>query len=145
MRILRSLSFMAAGCAFVCLLSACQAPPVWERNDPEVVLKGFLQSAEAQRTDLVWHYLGQNTRTHLQQKVDAFNARFKGVMSRQPEDMIRFGHVISSTREYKKLELIQSDETGATVRIIRHDASNLDVEMKKENGRWTIDLPIETI
>lgn len=130
------------GLALASVFSACQAPPVWERNDPEVVLRGFLQSAEAQRTDLAWNYLSKNTREKLQQKVDAFNQRFEGVMMRQPEDMLRFGHVISSTREYKKLELIQSDASVATVRIVRHDESGLDIEMHNEDGRWTIELPI---
>ena len=74
--------------------------------------------------------------------MDTFNQRFEGVMTRHPEDMLRFGHVISSTREYKKIELIQSDESVATVRIVRHDESGLDIEMHHEDGRWTIELPI---
>ena len=69
-------------------------------------------------------------------------AVIEGVMMRHPEDMLRFGHVISSTREYKKLELIQSDASVATVRIVRHDESGLDIEMHNEDGRWTIELPI---
>lgn len=124
------------------MFCACQAPPVWERQDPEIVLKGFLQSADAQRTDLVWNYLGDHTRDILQQKADALNQRFMGVMSRQPEDMLRFGHVMSSTREYKKIELVRQDESVAIVRIVRHDAPGLDIEMRNENGRWAIDLPL---
>ena len=127
------------------LLGGCAAEPVWNRSEPDVVLKGFLQSADAQRTELVWNYLGDKTRAALEQEADAFNCSLPrdDAEKRTPHQMLRFGHVISSTREYKKLEVLSSDDQKARVRIVRHnDLAPIDVELIRENHRWTVELPI---
>ena len=125
--------------ALACL--GCKAPPVWEREDPDVVLRGFLQSADAERTDLVWNYLSKNTRDILQKKADEFNQISK--TERPAHEMIRFGHVMSSTREYKKLDVENENDLEAVVNIVKHDDSTIQVVLKKEDGHWTIDLPLE--
>jgi len=125
-------------------LIGCKAEPAWNRQDPEVVLRGFLQSAEAQRTDLVWNYLGENTRAALSHEAEKFNKNIeKNSHPRKPEEMMRFGHVISSTREYKKLEVISADQSRAVVRIVRlNEMSPIDVVLTRENDRWTVELPL---
>ncbi len=134
-----SLLFGVAG-----LLTGCKAEPLWNRPNPEIVLRGFLQSAEAQRTDLVWNYLGEKTRDALSREAENFNKLIdKNDHPRKPEEMMRFGHVISSTREYKKLEVISADQSRAVVRIVRlNDMPHIDVVLTRENDRWTVELPL---
>ena len=52
------------------------------------------------------------------------------------------GHVISSTREYKKLEVSSKTDQEAMVDIVMHDGSKKSVRLHRESGRWAIDLPL---
>ena len=131
---------------FVCILSCsilgCGAGPVWQREDPDVVLTGFLQAVEAQNTEVIWEFLDQKTRDVLQARADDFNASPENGHARKAWDMIRPGHVLATTREYKKMTPEKVSETTAIVAIILHDDSKITVTMQRESNRWTVALPL---
>ena len=122
------------------ILIGCRGVPVWQREDPEDVLDGFLQTAESQDIEAMWEFLSEKTRSRLTERAEAFNAR-SGVTSHRGCDMLRPGHVLSSTREYKKLEVASQDDSSAAVDIVLHDGSRITVRLHREAGRWVIDLP----
>ena len=60
---------------WACLLTSCGAGPVWQREDPDVVLSGFLVAVESQNTKEMWEYLDPKTRDALQKKADDFKCQ----------------------------------------------------------------------
>lgn len=125
-----------------CMLCACGEGPVWTRDDPRTVLSGFLADAEYQDMATVWEYLSGETRQKLDQMATAFNASAENGSPRKGYEMLRVGHLLSSTREYRKIELVSSDDTSAVLHIILHDETYKTVTLHREEGRWAIDLPI---
>ncbi|MBQ9241628.1 MAG: hypothetical protein IJ165_00120 [Proteobacteria bacterium] len=125
-----------------CMLCACGEGPVWTRDDPRTVLSGFLTDAEYQDMANVWEYLSAETRQKLDQMASAFNASAENGSPRKGYEMLRTGHLLSSTREYRKIELVSSDDTSAELHIILHDETYKTVTLHREEGRWAIDLPI---
>ena len=123
-------------------MNGCKKYESWMDDDPAAVLKAFLTTVEYQNSEKVWNYLSEENRKQLQNRADAVNALQNGTKQQIPADMLRFGHVISSTREYEKFEVKSQDEQTAVVAIILHDKSTILVEMKRENQRWTVDLPL---
>ena len=130
------------------MLGGCGAGPVWTRDDPRDVLNGFLQNAEVQNVENMWEFLSASTQEALNARAEAFNAGshdgipYKGA-PRKGCDMLRTtGHVISSTREYKKLEVSSKTDQEAMVDIVMHDGSKKSVRLHRESGRWAIDLPL---
>ena len=92
----------------------------------------------------MWEYLSGATREALDSRARAFNAASGGALERKGYDMLRTtGHVISSTREYKKLEISSQTDQEAVVDIVMHDGSKKSIRLHREDGRWAIDLPIE--
>lgn len=138
----QSLIFMMVTCIFLITLLGCGGQPVWLRDDPEDVVAGFLSAVEVQDTDTVWEFLSSSTRNELEKRAENFNQMPDHGTAVQGRDMLRFGHVLSSTREYKKIELKSSDQTHATVQIVLHDESVIPVELHRESNRWTLDLPL---
>lgn len=120
----------------------CGGKPVWLRDDPDEVLAGFLQTTEAQSTETMWEYLSSETRRKLEERAEAFNADTSNGEKRRGRDMLRAGHVLSSTREYKKLEVAASDDKEAVVNIVMHDETIIAVKLYREDGRWAVTLPL---
>ena len=56
--------------------------------------------------------------------------------------MIRTGHVVSSTREYRKFELVSETETESVVEIVLQDETRIPVTLHRESDRWALDLPV---
>ena len=91
----------------------------------------------------MWEYLSTATQKNLDKRADAFNAQSQNGIPRKGCDMLRTtGHVISSTREYKKIEVSSQTAEEAVVNIVMHDGSVKSLTLHRENGRWTIDLPL---
>ena len=125
------------------MINGCGAGPVWTRDDPRDVVNGFLQTAEVQNVGEMWEYLSTATQKSLNERADAFNAQSQNGIPRKGCDMLRTtGHVISSTREYKKIEVSSQTAEEAVVNIVMHDGSVKSLTLHRENGRWTIDLPL---
>lgn len=125
-----------------CLLSACGEGPVWMRDDPRTVLAGYLQEAEYQDTASMWEYLSADTRGKLDSLAADFNASEANGKPRKGHEMLCPGHVLATTREYRKLEIISSNNEIAVLHIILHDDTYKTVTLHKEEGRWAINLPI---
>lgn len=130
------------GCVLFCCMPGCGAAPVWQRENPEVVLTGFLETAEVQDTETMWEFLDAQTRDALQKKADAFNASAENGHPRKAWEMLRPGHVMATTREYKKIKPQTVTDTTAVVSIVLHDDSEITVTMQRENNRWTVALPL---
>jgi len=120
----------------------CSGQPAWEKDAPDDVLKAFLSAAESQDLPLAWAFLGHSTREALDSQAASFNAAHPNLPPREGVDMLRFGRMLSSTREYKKFEVTSADADRAVVSIVLHDATQIDVELRRESGRWAIDLPV---
>ncbi len=125
--------------SYIC---GCGGTPVWMRDDPKDVLYGFLQTVEAQSTETMWEYLTDETRRKLEARAEAFNANAENGDKRKGYDMLRAGHVLSSTREYKKLEVAASDDKEAVVNIVMHDETKVAIKLYREGGRWAVSLPL---
>ena len=134
---------LAAACVFCVSLSGCGGTPVWQRDDPDEVVAGFLSAVEAQDSDVVWEFLSSQTREKLEKRAEDFNNLPEHGNTVRGRDMLRFGHVLSSTREYKKIIVASSDETHAAVQIVLHDGAVIPVDLHRESNRWTVDLPLE--
>lgn len=126
------------------MLSGCGDGPTWTRSDPEDVLYGFLLSSEAMDTETMWEYLSEGTREKLETKASEFNRTAPENGSREPHEMLRTFHVISSTREFKKLETVSSDKHKASVNIVMHEGAAIPVELIREGKRWAIELSFQT-
>ena len=124
-------------------LAGCGSRPVWMRDDPCDVLAGFLQTTEYRGVDEMWEYLSAETRQRLDSRAQEFNAMQPEGGQRRGCDMIRAGHVLSTTREYKKLELAFENDRNAVVKIVLHDGNTIDVAMHRDAQRWAIDLPLD--
>ncbi len=129
------LMFMSAGCG---------EGPLWTRSDPDEVLYGFLIASDSMDTETIWEFLGKNTREKLQASAEEFNKTAPENGKRKPHQMMRTFHVISSTREFKKLETVSSDEQKAVVQIVMHEGEAIPVELIREGKRWAIELPFQT-
>lgn len=134
--------YLLAMLIFFVILAGCGAGPIWTREDPEDVLTGFLQATEGQSPETMWEFLSSETRRKLEERASSFNATSTNGETRRGYDMLRAGHVLSSTREYKKIELASLDGEKAIVNIVMHDGSNIPVALHREDGRWAIDLPL---
>ncbi len=133
-------------CAFLLLFPVvgCGAGPVWTRDDPRDVVNGFLQTAEVQNVEMMWEFLSSASRDNLNARAESFNAQSKNSTPRKGCDMLRTtGHVISSTREYKKIEVSSQTADEAIVNIVMHNGSVKSLTLHRESGRWAIDLPLE--
>ena len=128
---------------FCAILSGCGGTPVWLRDDPADVVKGYLQAVESQDENTVWEFLSEQTRQKLDQSAEKFNQNPASGAPRKGKDMLRFGHVISSTREYKKIVLSTKDDNHAVVNIVLHDETTHSVELIRESDRWAIALPLD--
>lgn len=120
----------------------CSGQPAWKKDAPDDVLKAFLSAAESQDLPLAWEFLGHSTREALASQAASFNAAHPNLPPREGADMLRFGRMLSSTREYKKFEVTSADADKAMVSIVLHDAAQINVELRRESGRWVIDLPV---
>lgn len=120
----------------------CGAGPVWTRDDPCEVLSGFLLATEVQDAEEMWEYLSAGTRDKLDEKARELNALVADGMPRKGFDMLRAGHVLSTTREYKKIELASQNGQNANVNLVLHDGSIIAIVMHREEKRWVIDLPV---
>ena len=119
----------------------CGSKPAY-RDDPCDVVKAYLTAVEIQDNEAIWEFLSSDTRKKLDDKASQFNATPEHGKSRMGADMLRAGHVLSSTREYKKVVLASQNNDSADVDIVLHDDRNLRIQLKKENGRWAVELPI---
>ncbi len=119
----------------------CGSKPAY-RDDPCDVVKAYLAAVEGQDNEAIWAFLSDETRKKLDDKAAQFNASPDSGRTRTGADMIRAGHVLSSTREYKKMVLASQNNDSADVDIVLHDDRNLRIQLKKENGRWAVELPI---
>ena len=124
-------------------MSGCGGTPVWMRDDPAEVVSGYLSAVEGQNPEIVWEFLSSPTREKLEKRAEAFNEASDHGVSMRGMDMLRFGHVLSSTREYKKILVSSSDDRHATVHIVRHDESVIPIDLHRESERWVIDLPLD--
>lgn len=126
------------GCTVFVLLSvvllACAPKEPWEQKDAAKVLENFLISVENQDRDSVWEFLKQQDRDALE--------RLGQKAGLEGKDMLNFGHVLSSTREYKRFETVQHDDSRALVAIQKHDGSQIELELNKERGHWVVGLDI---
>ena len=90
----------------------------------------------------MWEFLSDKTRKALDERASRLNDIPNHGISRSGFEMLRTGHVLSSTREYKKLVLASQNNDSAEVDIVLHNDKNIRIPLKKENGRWAVDLPI---
>lgn len=127
-----------------CLFMSCGGPDPCESEDPCDVVRHFLTAADAQANERVWKCLSQETQTALEARADAFNQAHPG-QKRMGYDMLRAGHVMSSTREYKKFELASQDAASASVDIVKQNGSKLTVVLHREDNRWAMDLPLPAV
>lgn len=116
-------------------LLACTPKQPWEEKSADSALTQFLWSLEVQDHDTVWEFLSDSDR-------NALDALAKPIKGKEGKDMLQMGHVLSSTREYKKFEILSKKDDWAEVAIVLHDESKIRVVMQKERGRWTVDLGI---
>ena len=128
---------------FSVMLYGCGGTPVWLRNDPSDVVKGYLQAVEVQDEATVWEFLSQETRNRLEQMAENYNRDHASSPPLKGREMLRFGHVLSSTREYKKIVVSTKDDNHAVVNIVLHDESTLSVDLFRESDRWAIGLPLD--
>ena len=125
-----------------CLLcGGCGSDPAY-RDDPCDVVREYLVAVEMQDNQAVWAFLSGDTRKKLDDKAAQFNDLPEHGNNRDGVDMFRTGHVLSSTREYKKLVLASQNNDSADVDIVLHDDKTLRIRLTKESGRWAIHLPI---
>ena len=136
----KRLSIVLGACVFL----SCGGPAPCESDDPCDVVKFFLTSADAQANEYVWKCLSGKTQAALEARAEAFNKAHAG-QHRRGFDMIRAGHVMSSTREYKKFELASQNDDSASVDIIKHDGSKLTIVLHREDNRWAMDLPLSDL
>ena len=120
----------------------CGGVPVWMRSAPDTVVYEYLQAVETQDYDTAWEFLSEQTRRDLDAKAAEFNAMPDHGVTVTGREMLRFGHVLSSTREYKKIAVASANDTVAEVEIILHDASKIPVTLHRESNRWAVNLPI---
>ena len=140
---LRRMLWLTAFCFLWIWISGCGGTPVWMRDDPAEVVSGYLSAVEGQNPEMVWEFLSTPTREKLEKRAEAFNQTSDHGVSMRGVDMLRFGHVLSSTREYKKIQVSSSDEHHATVHIMLHDESVIPIDLHRESERWVIDLPLD--
>lgn len=134
---------LAALLFLVFMTSGCGEGPLWTRSDPDEVLYGFLLASDSMDTEAMWEYLGKDTRARLQASADEFNSTAPENGRREAHQMMRTFHVISSTREFKKLLVVSSDEQKAEVHIVLHGDDAIPVELIREDKRWAIELPFQ--
>ena len=135
MSLWKALALSALFCA------SCGGGDPHEDADPREVVKGFLLDVETQNNASVWKYLGTSTRAELDRLASEYNARHASP-PRRGEDRIRTGHVVSSTREYRKFELVSETETESVVEIVLQDETRIPVTLHRESDRWALDLPV---
>ena len=96
-------------CVIGCGLVACSAKDPCLSDDPRDVVKQYLQMLDAQNEAKALGCLTDEAQNALAQRAEAFNA-VHADGKREPSEMLRAGHVIASTREYKKFEVQSEDE-----------------------------------
>lgn len=120
---------------------SCSGEEIWERQNPSNFLRNYLYAVDIQAHDAVWSFLSSESQNHLDRRAKALAVLTKN-NSYAGKDMLRLGHVLSSTREYKKFELLSNDGQRAEVEIIRHEGASLYIQLTREHGQWKITLPL---
>lgn len=131
-------------CVIGCGLVACSAKDPCLSDDPRDVVKQYLQMLDAQNEAKALDCLTDEAQNALAQRAEAFNA-VHADGKREPSEMLRAGHVIASTREYKKFEVQSEDESRAIVDIVMQDGSKIPVSLRRESARWAVELDITRI
>ena len=126
---------------FAVFCASCGSQPAY-RDDPCDVVREYLVSVEVGDIDSVWTFLSDTTREQLDSRAAAYNEMPQHGTMRTGREMLRTGHVLASTREYKKLVLASRTAESADVDIVLHDDSALRITLKNENGRWAVMLPL---
>ena len=91
------------GCVLFCCMPGCGAGPVWQREEPEVVLTGFLETAEVQDTETMWEFLNAQTR-------DALLRHFKSVKRIREATLEELTALIGASKAQKVKESLASTE-----------------------------------
>lgn len=132
--------FFALSMAFC---TGCGAPDPCFDEDPKNVVKQYLTMLEAQNEARAFLCLSDETKTWLEKQAADFNDDNPN-RKRTPAQMIRAGHVISSTREYKKFEVDSETPSNATVSIVMQDGTRIPIELiRQKDKRWAIQLPVD--
>ena len=122
-------------------LWGCGEGAAWLRDDPQEVVRGYLQALDAQDRESACEFLSSKTRAKLdelaRQSMDV-----TGEAERTGCRIIRSSHVVSSTREYRKFEVTSSSDTEAVVDIVLQNDSRISIALHREKDRWAIDLPL---
>ena len=149
MALIQTQNWISCACRLVALLSllclpvACSAKKGFELDEPQAFVKAYLQTLDAQDNDDAWAFLSSRSKNSLEKLALDYNQTHDGV-NRAPAHMLRFGHVIASTREYKKILCSNQNESSAVVDVVLQNGNTLQIQLVKENSQWAVDLPIHT-
>lgn len=147
MALIRTQNWIPCACRLIalltllCLPTACSAKKGFELDEPQAFVKAYLQTLDAQDNDNAWAFLSSPTKNSLEKLANDYNQSHDGV-NRSPALMLRFGHVIASTREYKKINCTGRNDASATVDVVLQNGNTLQIHLVKENSQWAVDLPI---
>lgn len=130
--------------AMAWMSAACGSNDPCLSDDPRDVVKQYLSLLDAQNEAGAFECLSRQAQDALTQRADAFNAANPG-SERKPSEMLRAGHVIASTREYKKFEIQSQDGAQAAVGIIMQDGSQIPVLLRRDGTRWAVDLAVPNV
>lgn len=122
-------------------LWGCSKPEPWERDEPEEALKVFLAALETRQLELAWEFLLPEDRAVLETHAAALAEL--GV-ERQPWQLLSPGHVVSSPSEYAAVRVAETRDEVTVVELVLHDERQIPVEMIRRDGRWYVDLPLES-
>lgn len=131
----------ATACVVCCVVSSCSAKDPCLSDDPRDVVKRYLVMLDAQNEEGAYACLSSEAQKSLADRAEAFNADHPDG-KRTPGEMLRAGHVVASTREYKKFEVQTEDRTKAVVDIVMQDGRKIPVALRREAERWSIELDI---
>lgn len=149
MALIRTQNWISCACRLIalllllCLPTACGAKKGFELDEPQAFVKAYLQTLDAQDNDDAWAFLSARSKHSLEKLANDYNQTHDGA-NRSPAHMLRFGHVIASTREYKKIQCSTQNDAAAIVDVVLQNGNTIQIPLVKENSQWAVDLPIPT-
>ncbi|MDF1564624.1 MAG: hypothetical protein P1V51_16385 [Deltaproteobacteria bacterium] len=124
----------------IALLPACDDTP-----SPEASLRAFIAAAAAGDHDRAWEGLTPETRQAADVMVAAVREALLAAGETPPRDgkALIFGQGLEMIREVESIEELSREGGVARLRVKDPGGETVELEMRLQEGRWRLHLPLE--
>ena len=127
---------------FTLLLTSCSSPEANDVGSPETALTTFISAMHYGSTDDIWTFLGPNTRSALEARVNS--ARALGIDETRPAFFL-IPTWLPTEAEIETVERLETTENTTTLQITTYLGHISEVMILRVEEGWQIELNIPDV